>query len=258
MLAGEGETVHGENAMTSEPGNLPRTVCDLPAENRKRANRLSTLSPLQFKENSADPACHQYLLREQPMSIATKRGDAGQTGLAGGIRVSKSSVRVEAYGTVDELNAAMGLARSLCQDEDLRTRTATIQKELFRVGSALATPAESAKAQVPVTAELVDALTEQVHQIESIEGVLSDWSISGEHAAAAAYDVARTVCRRAERNVVRLAEAGQAVDPNVLAYLNRLSDLLWLFGRKLEFDAGVSGSLRAANGKAGPRWSRAW
>jgi cob(I)alamin adenosyltransferase len=192
------------------------------------------------------------------MSIATKRGDGGQTGLAGGIRVSKSSLRVEANGTVDELNAAMGLARALCQDEDLRTRTAAIQKELFRVGSALATPAESAKGQVPVTPELVDALTEQVHQIESIEGVLSDWSISGEHAAAAAYDVARTVCRRAERNVVRLAESGDAVDPNVLAYLNRLSDLLWLFGRKLEFDAGVSGSLRAANGKAGPRWSRAW
>ena len=104
----------------------------------------------------------------------------------------------------------------------------------------------------------MDALTDQVHQIESIEGVLSDWSISGEHVAAAAYDVARTICRRAERNVVRLVESGEAVDPNVLAYLNRLSDLLWLFGRKLEFDAGVSGSLRAAGGKPGPKWSRAW
>ena len=192
------------------------------------------------------------------MSIATKRGDSGQTGLAGGIRVSKSNIRVEAYGTVDELNAAMGLARSFCEDQDLRTKTAAIQKELFLVGSALATPAASAKPQVPLTPELVDALTEQVHQIEAIEGVLSDWSISGEHVAAAAYDVARTVCRRAERNVVRLVESGDAVDPNVLAYLNRLSDLLWLFGRKLEFDAGVSGSLRAASGKSGPKWSRAW
>jgi len=259
MSAGEGETVHGDDAVASEPGNLPRTVCDLPAENRKRANRLSTFSPLQFNRNFRTSRLPPISLqRGRPMSIATKRGDRGQTGLAGGIRVSKSSVRVEAYGTVDELNAAMGLARALCQDEDLRTRTAAIQKELFRVGSALATPAESAKAQVPVTPDLVDALTEQVHQIESIEGVLSDWSISGEHVAAAAYDVARTVCRRAERNVVRLAESGEEVNPNVLAYLNRLSDLLWLFGRKLEFDAGVSGSLRAANGKAGPRWSRAW
>jgi cob(I)alamin adenosyltransferase len=192
------------------------------------------------------------------MSIATKRGDTGQTGLAGGIRVSKSHVRVEAYGTVDELNASMGFARSICEDADLRNATVAIQRELFRIGSALATPAESVKPQVPVTQEMVDALTDRVHQIESIEGVLSDWSVSGEHTAAAAYDVARTVCRRAERNVVRLVEAGEAVGPNVLAYLNRLSDLLWLFGRKLEFDAGVSGSLRAATEKQGPRWSRAW
>jgi cob(I)alamin adenosyltransferase len=192
------------------------------------------------------------------MSIATKRGDGGETGLAGGIRVSKSSVRVEAYGTVDELNASMGFARSICEDADLRTRTAAIQRELFRVGSTLATPPESRKAQVPVTAEMVEALTAQVHEIEAIEGVLADWSVSGEHTAAAAYDVARTVCRRAERNVVRLMESGEAVEANVLAYLNRLSDLLWLFGRKLEFGAGVSGSLRAATEKAGPRWSRAW
>lgn len=192
------------------------------------------------------------------MSISTKRGDAGQTGLAGGIRVSKSHLRVEAYGTVDELNASLGLARSFCQDEELRKQTFAIQKELFRVGSALATPPDSRKAQVPVTEEMVDALTEQVHQIESIEGMLSDWSISGEHTAAAAYDVSRTVCRRAERNVVRLVEAGEAVEPTVLAYLNRLSDLLWLFGRKLEFDAGVNASLRTANDKPGARWSRAW
>lgn len=192
------------------------------------------------------------------MSISTKRGDAGQTGLAGGIRVSKSHIRVEAYGTVDELNASLGLARSFCQDEELRNKTFAIQKELFRVGSALATPRESRKAQVPVTEEMVEALTEQVHKIESIEGMLSDWSISGEHTAAAAYDVSRTVCRRAERNVVRLVEAGEAVEPTVLAYLNRLSDLLWLFGRKLEFDAGVNASLRTANDKPGARWSRAW
>jgi cob(I)alamin adenosyltransferase len=192
------------------------------------------------------------------MSISTKRGDAGQTGLAGGIRVSKSHIRVEAYGTVDELNASLGLARSFCQDEELRNKTFAIQKELFRVGSALATPPESRKAQVPVTQEMVDALTEQVHKIESIEGVLSDWSVSGDQTAAAAYDVSRTVCRRAERNVVRLMEAGEAVEPLVLAYLNRLSDLLWLFGRKLEFDAGLNASLRTANDKPGARWSRAW
>ena len=192
------------------------------------------------------------------MSISTKRGDTGQTGLAGGIRVSKSNARVEAYGTVDELNAFLGLARSLCQDEDLRSKTFSIQRDLFRLGSALATPPESRKAQVPLTPEMVDALTEQVHQIESIDGILSDWSVSGEHTAAAAYDVARTVCRRAERGVVRLIETGEAVEPNVLAYLNRLSDLLWLFARKLEFAAGINASLRTANDKTGPGFSRAW
>ncbi len=192
------------------------------------------------------------------MSIATKRGDGGQTGLAGGIRVSKSSLRVESYGTVDELNSALGWARSICEDTDLRERTKSIQRELFRIGSGLATPPESSKPQVPVPPELVDGLTRQVHEMEATEGLLSDWSLPGETTSGAAYDVARTVCRRAERCVVRLIESGDAVEPNILAYLNRLSDLLWLFARKAEITAGVENSLREMNGKAGPRWSRAW
>ncbi len=191
-------------------------------------------------------------------SIATKRGDDGQTGLAGGIRVSKASLRVDTYGGVDELNATLGLARSLCEDDELRARTKVIQRELFRIGSALATPPESRKPQVPITAEMVEGLTNQVYEIEAIEGLLADWSVSGDHTAAAAYDVARTVCRRAERNVVRFVDSGEAVEPNILAYLNRLADLLWLYARKLELQAGVSGSLREANGTNGPRWSRAW
>jgi len=191
-------------------------------------------------------------------SIATKQGDGGQTSLTGGVRVSKSSIRVEAYGTVDELNSFMGFARSICEDAGLRERTKAIQQELFQVGSALATPPEKRKGEAPLNSAMIDALTDQVHQLEAIEGMLSDWSIPGEHAAAAAYDVARTVCRRAERCVVRLIESGEQVDSDVLPYLNRLSDLLWLFGRKLELDAGVSASLRTANAKTGPRWSRAW
>jgi cob(I)alamin adenosyltransferase len=191
-------------------------------------------------------------------SIATKKGDSGQTSLTGGLRVSKSSIRVEAYGTVDELNSFMGFARSICDDQELRERTKAIQRELFQVGSALATPAEKRKGEAPLTAAMIDVLTGQVHELEAMEGMLSDWSIPGEYPAAAAYDVSRTVCRRAERCVVRLIETGEEVDPNVLPYLNRLSDLLWLFGRKLELAAGVSGSLRDANQKSGPRWSRAW
>ena len=192
------------------------------------------------------------------MSIATKRGDGGQTGLAGGIRVSKSSMRVEAYGTVDELNSVLGVARSHCESEDLRDRTKLIQRELFQIGSGLATPPESRKPQVPVPEEMVEGLTRQVHEIEATEGLLSDWSLPGEHPTGATYDLARTVCRRAERCVVRLIESGEAVDPNILAYLNRLSDLLWLFARKIEVEAGVSNSLREMNAKSGPKWSRAW
>jgi cob(I)alamin adenosyltransferase len=190
-------------------------------------------------------------------SIATKHGDKGETGLVGGVRVSKGSLRVEAYGNVDELNSCMGFARSICLDEEIRESTKQIQRELFQLGAALATPSSPANKTIPVTEEMVDSLTAQVHRIEAIEGVLSDWSLPGEHDAAAAYDVARTVCRRAERGVVRMIEAGQTASPNVLPYLNRLSDLLWLFGRLLEFRAGVNAALRGDE-HTGPRWSKAW
>lgn len=191
------------------------------------------------------------------MSIATTRGDGGQTALAGGIRVSKSDARVDTYGTIDELIAQMGFARSICADEEIRALTRSIQKELFAVMSALATPPGSKKAPPEITGGMVDRLTSEVHRIEAIEGVLADWSIAGEDAPAAAYDVARTVCRRAERLAVRLRESGVEFQDNVIRYLNRLSDLLWLMGRLLEARAGVSGKLRDES-TAGPRWSRAW
>ena len=190
-------------------------------------------------------------------SIATKQGDGGQTGLAGGMRVSKSNLRVETYGTVDELNSFLGLARSVCQDQEIRSTTKQIQKDLFKLGSALATVPGSKKGAPLITEEMVNRLTDEVHKIEAIEGVLSDWSIPGEHVASAHYDVARTICRRAERSIVRLSESGEEVDPWMVAYVNRLSDLLWLFSRLLEFRAGVDASLRDEEHK-GPRWSRAW
>ena len=191
-------------------------------------------------------------------SISTMRGDAGETSLAGGVRVSKGSDRVETYGTVDELNSMLGFARSICEDAEMAALTKTIQQDLFRIGSSLATPAESPKPPVAIDPALVDRLTAEVHRIEAIEGILADWSIPGEHRAASAYDVARTICRRAERVLVRFIESGAVVQPAILPYLNRLSDLLWLFGRKLEHDAGLNASLRDVTGKAGNRFSRAW
>ena len=191
------------------------------------------------------------------MSIATNPGDAGQTGLAGGIRISKADLRVEAYGTVDELNTVLGLARSICHNQEIAGWTEQIQKTLFRLGSAMATPPESRKPQVYITAEDVEFLTQLVYQIEATEGILADWSLPGAHTESAAYEVARTVCRRAERAAVRLVESGQEVQPEVLAYLNRLSDLIWLFGRLIELNAGIDARLRDGS-KAGPKWSRAW
>jgi cob(I)alamin adenosyltransferase len=191
-------------------------------------------------------------------SISTMKGDGGETSLAGGVRVSKASVRVETYGTIDELNAALGFARSICEDAEIAAFTKSVQQDLFRIGSSLATPTESPKPQIVIDPALVERLTAEVHRIEAIEGMLADWSIPGEHRAASAFDMARTICRRAERALVRLQEAGAVVQPEMLAYVNRLSDLLWLFGRKLELDAGVSGSLRDVTGKTGNRFSRAW
>ena len=191
-------------------------------------------------------------------SISTMRGDAGETSLAGGVRVSKGSLRVETYGTVDELNSSLGFARSICEDAEMAAFTKSVQQDLFKIGSSLATPPESPKAQIVIDAALSERLTAEVHRLEGIDGMLADWSIPGEHRAAAAYDVARTICRRAERSLVRLQESGVVVQPAILSYVNRLSDLLWLFGRKLEHDAGVSGSLRDVTGKTGNRFSRAW
>ena len=191
------------------------------------------------------------------MSIATKTGDKGKTALIGGERVSKADLRVESYGTIDELGAALGFARSICGDHEINELTKSIQRELFMVAGSAANPRYAESPQPYVTPEMIERLTTEVHLIEQIEGILADWSLPGDIPAAAAFDVARTVCRRAERCVVRLSEAGEPVDAQIITYLNRLSDLLWLFGRLIEARAGVDSSLRDT-GHTGNKWSRAW
>jgi cob(I)alamin adenosyltransferase len=195
------------------------------------------------------------------VSITTKHGDKGQTSLPGGMRVSKADLRVEAYGTIDELNAALGFARSICTNADISSWTADIQKTLFRVGSDLGVPGKEPK-RTPavtrtVTQEDVDHLTDLVHSIEAKEGILSDWSLPGAQTEAAAFEVARTVCRRAERAIVRLIDDGAEIPEQVLPYMNRLSDVLWLFGRLLELESGIDSRLRDEQHK-GARWSKAW
>lgn len=191
------------------------------------------------------------------MSISTKRGDAGKTDLIGGTRVSKAELRIEACGAVDELNSMMGFARSICADQEVRELTKSIQHELFALNGTIANPLSNRKDPPDVTREMVEALTGHVHRIERMEGILADWSLPGEHSAAAAFDVARTVCRRAERQTVRMVEAGEDLCEYAVAYLNRLSDLLWLLGRLVELRAGVDSSLRD-DAHRGPRWSRVW
>jgi cob(I)alamin adenosyltransferase len=191
------------------------------------------------------------------MSIATKRGDGGQTSLPGGVRVSKSHPRVDCYGTIDELISQLGLARVLSADPETNDWTRGIQRELFKVGSAIGTAPDSRKPAPEITAEMVGALDREVERIEAIPGLLNDWSVPGELAGSAAFDVARTVCRRAERLAVGLHESGELPNPRVLEYLNRLSDVLWLVGRVLELRAGADASLRPKD-QPGARWSRAW
>jgi len=191
------------------------------------------------------------------MSIATKRGDGGQTGLAGGIRVSKTHPRVECYGTIDELISQMGFARAICGDAEVCQQLRAIQRELYKVGSAIATPPESKKTPPEITPDMAAALEADIHRMEAIPGVIGDWSLPGETPDGAALDVARTICRRAERLAVGLAETGIISNPAILAYLNRLSDWLWLLARVLEARQGVDSSLRDQD-HPGPRWSRAW
>jgi cob(I)alamin adenosyltransferase len=191
------------------------------------------------------------------MSIATKRGDGGQTALPGGVRVSKAHPRVDCYGTIDELISQLGLARALANDPEVNEWTRNIQRELFKVGSAIGTPPESRKPAPQITTEMISGLDGEVERIEAMPGILNDWSVPGELAGSAAFDVARTVCRRVERLAVALYESGELKDPQILVYLNRLSDVLWLVGRVLELRAGADAALRPKD-QRGARWSRAW
>jgi cob(I)alamin adenosyltransferase len=166
------------------------------------------------------------------VKIYTKTGDAGETGLFGGPRVRKSDHRVEAYGEVDELNAALGSARASVEDPELDRHLARIQDELFCVGAELATPhgAKARSAIPPVEPGWIERLEAAIDAWEAELPPLRQFVLPGGTRTAAALHVARCVCRRAERRVVALASEAE-VAPVTLAYLNRLSDFLFLAAR---------------------------
>ncbi len=191
------------------------------------------------------------------MSISTRSGDAGETATAGTSRVSKSDLRVEAYGTIDEVNSTIGVARAWCDDPQIVSFARSLQRDLFKIGSALSAKPESGATLPEIESAMIARLDAAIDGFEAQDGILRDWSISGELRSAAGFDLARTVARRAERSAVRLVTSGAVIEPNVLVYLNRLSDVLWLIARKLECDAGVDARLRD-DAHPGPPWSRAW
>jgi cob(I)alamin adenosyltransferase len=173
--------------------------------------------------------------------IYTKTGDDGFTGLLGPGRVPKDDVRVEAYGTVDELNAALGVARALGLDPAAGTLVSRIQEELFVVGSALADPDPAGPFHGAVTARYVEGLESAIDGLEEELEPLTQFILPGGTPTAAQLHLARTICRRAERMTVTLSRQPEQDVPAVLiVYLNRLSDLLFVLARAVNRRAGVA------------------
>ena len=171
------------------------------------------------------------------MKIYTKTGDKGETSLVGGTRVSKTHVRIEAYGTVDELNAWIGRLRDHGETSLWKDRIITVQDRLFTIGSnlALETPG---KFNIPLLHE--DDITDLESWMDEMDvglPAMRNFVLPGGHPVVSDCHITRTVCRRAERQVLRMAEEID-VDALIVTYLNRLSDLLFVLARKLTFDGG--------------------
>ncbi len=175
------------------------------------------------------------------MKIYTKTGDAGTTGLFGGDRISKDDMRIEAYGTVDELNAQIGVLRSVMATmEQVKIHDAflnEVQKELFVIGSELASKDPSALQLKSITDKHIESIESQIDDMQAELELLKTFILPGGHASAAASHVCRTVCRRAERRVVTLAEH-EPISADVVKYLNRLSDYFFVLSRMLNQSMG--------------------
>ena len=173
------------------------------------------------------------------MKIYTKTGDQGITSLFGGKRVSKADLRIDAYGTVDELNSFVGLVRDQEVNKQRTDVLVRIQNTLFVVGSILATEPGNTKVKIPAIAEDdVQFLENEIDAMEADLPPLRSFILPGGHTAVSFCHVARTVCRRAERLVAAL-HAQESVEMLVLKFLNRLSDYLFVLSRKMTFELGA-------------------
>ena len=174
------------------------------------------------------------------MPIVTKTGDKGETSLMYGRRVSKADPHVDAYGCIDELTAALGLARSICSEKFVSEQIFAVQKELIVVMGELATTPQDRERYLKdgfhvTTAAMVNRITAVIVDLEKDRSLYpKDWVIPGGTAVSAALDFARTTCRRAERHVAAQVADEQRFNREILRYLNRLSDLCWILARYAE------------------------
>ncbi len=180
-----------------------------------------------------------HRIKEEPMPIYTRRGDHGDTSLADGTRVSKTSARVEAYGTIDEANSTVGLARAAVTDSELDEVLHFVQQRLFNCSSSLATPAENRTATTPtIDAADIEYLESSIDRFMERCGPLTHFVIEGGCEPACRLHLARAIARRAERRIVTLA-AEVDVDKQVEAFVNRLSDLLFACARYANHIEGI-------------------
>ena len=181
------------------------------------------------------------------MSIATRTGDAGSTGLMYNRRVSKCHPRVEAYGSVDELNTAIDIARATAGDDFIRESLLATQQQLVILMGELATVLEDRERYVRdgfklVTTEMTARLDQLVKDLEAQKISFKGWATPGSCLSSATLDHARTACRRAERRVCALNEADELANAEIIIFLNRLSDVLWLLARWVETKGAGSAS----------------
>ena len=170
------------------------------------------------------------------MKIYTKKGDKGQTGLIGGIRVSKNDLRINAYGTVDELNAHVGMLRDLVDNNELKHNLLEIQDRLFTAGSLLAVGEKGTKMKLPELHKSdIECLESWIDKMDTDLPPMRTFVLPGGHVTVSTCHIVRTVCRRAERLIVELSNQLEVAEV-IVAYFNRLSDYFFTLSRKLSMD----------------------